>query len=255
VLSPRVAFDTFAGKIDPRSPSTFTGDSSRGWSRARRTYRTLHASFFCVAGCGPAQGKGRQDDQAPDGLRHRPSQSSSPDATTLAASVPFGAACARGATGFLARYGLTGSVADDPEPRVRARSTATGPGGGAAPGGASVAPQPVFPPVEPTPAASATSREPSHPSAPATRTRVVLLPHVPSQPTMPNPKPPYTAMTTGMNEDGFPRRYLTHRIVCQRQPKTGSGPLSVIELALFVMRRAGCVCGAGRIWRGRTSVF
>jgi PucR C-terminal helix-turn-helix domain len=35
----------------------------------------------------------------------------------------------------------------------------------------------------------------------------------------------------------------------------GSAPLSMIELARFVTRRAGRVCGAGRIWRDRTSVF
>jgi hypothetical protein len=44
---------------------------------------------------------------------------------------------------------------------------------------------------------------------------------------------------------------------CRRHLKTGSGsgPLSVIELALLVMRRAGCACGVGRSWRGRTFVF
>jgi hypothetical protein len=89
-----------------------------------------------------------------------------------------------GATGFPARYGLTGSVADDPEPRGSGKAHSDRSWWWRRPWGASVAPQPVFPPVEPTPAASATSRELSHPSAPTTRTRVVLLPHVPSQPTI-----------------------------------------------------------------------
>lgn len=35
----------------------------------------------------------------------------------------------------------------------------------------------------------------------------------------------------------------------------GSGPLSVIELAPLVMRRAGRACGAGRTWLGRTFAF
>jgi hypothetical protein len=84
-------------------------------------------------------------------------------------------------TGSPVGYGLTGSTAGGPEPRVRVRgrTTAAGPGGGAASQGASVAPPPLFPPVEPTPAASAESREHSHLCAPATRKRVVLLPHVP----------------------------------------------------------------------------
>lgn len=88
-------------------------------------------------------------------------------------------------TGSPVAYGLTGSVAGGPEPRVRVRgrNTAAGPGGGAAPWGASVAPPPLFPPVEPAPAASAESREHSRSSAPATRKRVVLLPHAPIEPT------------------------------------------------------------------------
>ena len=87
-------------------------------------------------------------------------------------------------TGSPAGYGLTGSVTGGPEPRgwVQGRTTPAGPGGGATPWGASVAPPPVFPPVEPTPAASAESRDHSHLCAPATRTRVVLLPHAPIQP-------------------------------------------------------------------------
>ncbi|MGH3856526.1 MAG: ATP-binding protein, partial [Pseudonocardiaceae bacterium] len=36
---------------------------------------------------------------------------------------------------------------------------------------------------------------------------------------------------------------------------SGSGPLSVIELARFVTQRAGRACGVGRSWRGHTSVF
>ncbi len=85
-------------------------------------------------------------------------------------------------TGSPVGYGLAGSVAGGPEPRVRGRTRAAG-SGGAAPWRASVAPPPVFPPVEPTPAPSAEPRDHSHPCTPATRTRVVLLPHAPIQPT------------------------------------------------------------------------
>jgi hypothetical protein len=118
-------------------------------------------------------------------------------------------------TGSPVGYGLTGSVAGGPEPRVRVlgRNTAAGPGGGAAPRGASVAPPPLFPPVEPTPAASAGSREHSHLCAPATRKRVVLLPHAPIEPTDSRTHNRRTGMTTGTNGDGFPRQYLTHPTV------------------------------------------
>jgi hypothetical protein len=80
---------------------------------------------------------------------------------------------------------LTESVTGGPETRVRSRgrSTAAGPGGDAAPWGALVAPPPVFPSIEPTPAASAKSSQHRHPCAPATRTRIVLLPHAPIEPT------------------------------------------------------------------------
>jgi hypothetical protein len=88
-------------------------------------------------------------------------------------------------------YGLRGSGGRrDPEPgvRVRGRNSAAGPGVGATCCEASVAPAPLFPPAEsvfplaePAPAASVESREhsqqPDGSSAPATRKRVVLLPH------------------------------------------------------------------------------
>lgn len=92
-------------------------------------------------------------------------------------------------TGSLVRYGLTGSVAGGPKTRVqgRGRTTATGPGGSAAPWGASAVPLPVFPPVEPTPAASVEPRQHSHPCAPATRTREYSC-HTPrSNPLTPEP--------------------------------------------------------------------
>jgi hypothetical protein len=103
-------------------------------------------------------------------------------------------------TGSPVGYGLTGSVAGGPEPRVRGRSTAAGLGGGAVLWGASVAPSPLFPPVEPTPAASAESHEHNHLSAPAIRERIVLLPHAPIEPTDTRTQNRCTPeMTTGIN--------------------------------------------------------
>ena len=171
MLSPRVTFDTFPG------------DSSPGRGRARRTYRAWPALFLLVAGCGLAQRRGCLDDQAAGEPRHRRSQSSSlMPPRWFRVFPPLWWALGGWLTGSPVGYGLTGSVAGGPEPRVRGRTTAAGPGGGAAPWGASVAPPPLFPPVEPTPATSAEPREHSHPRAPATRKRVVLLPHAPIQP-------------------------------------------------------------------------
>jgi hypothetical protein len=58
-------------------------------------------------------------------------------------------------------YGSTGSSGRQPELRagVRGRTTASGPGGGAAVVGALVAPPPLFSPVEPTAAQTTDSRE------------------------------------------------------------------------------------------------
>ena len=70
-----------------------------------------------------------------------------------------------------------GSVAGGPDPRVwvRGRSTAAGPGGGAAPWGVSVCHRLCSHPSSRRPAASVESREHSDPSAQPTRKRVVLL--------------------------------------------------------------------------------
>ncbi len=108
----------------------------------------------------------------------------------------------RGLVGWSARasrsYGPTGSSGRQPEPRVRVRgmSTAAGPGGGAALEGASVAPPPLFSPVEPAPTAPPDSPEhsqrpadagpgaqPANGPLPATRQRVVLLQHARPKPT------------------------------------------------------------------------
>jgi hypothetical protein len=107
----------------------------------------------------------------------------------------------------------TGSSGRQPEPEagVRERSTTAGPGGGAVPGGeTSAAPPPIFPPVQPAPAAFTDSREhrerpadaghcagapalittplqpavTAHGPPPATRVRVVLLPHAQTQPSL-----------------------------------------------------------------------
>ena len=92
VLSPRVAFDTFAGEIDRHDPA------------AARSLAAVHPvgvehdvltgvtcpPFFWIAGGGPAQGRGRHDDQAVGRPRHRPSPSGYPGATTLAGSVRAG---------------------------------------------------------------------------------------------------------------------------------------------------------------------
>jgi hypothetical protein len=123
-------------------------------------------------------------------------------------------------TGSPVGYGLTGSVAGGPEPRVgvRGRSTAAGPGGGAALWGASVAPPPLFPRVEPTLADSAESHEHSHLCAPAIRERVVLLPHAPIEPTDSGTQDRRTSeMATGISGDGFSRQYPIH-------PIAGNGP-------------------------------
>lgn len=141
-------------------------------------------------------------------------------------------------TGSPVGYGLTGSVAGGPEPRVgvRGRSTAAGLGGGAALWGASVAPPPLFPPVESTPAASAESHEHNHLSAPAIRERVVLLPHAPIEPTDTGTQNRRTPeMTTGINGDGFPRQYLIHPIVGNTPQTWGRGPRRLARPILHLL--------------------
>jgi hypothetical protein len=54
--------------------------------------------------------------------------------------------------------------------------------------------------------------ETAHGCPPATRTRVVLLPHAQIEPTNPRPHKRRTGRTTGMNQDGFPQQYPTHPI-------------------------------------------
>jgi hypothetical protein len=88
-------------------------------------------------------------------------------------------------------YGVTGSGGrPGTRDRVRGRNTAAGPCGGAASGAIWEAPPPLCLPVEPT-VESATSasmrsaefRRHGHCLVPATRKRVVLLPHVRITPT------------------------------------------------------------------------
>jgi hypothetical protein len=120
---------------------------------------------------------------------------------------------------------------------------------------ASVAPPPLIPPIEPAPAASVESREHSqrpgdtghyarlpariatpstpegvrpaetaHGCPPATRTRVVLLPHSQIEPTNTRPHQRRTGGTTGMNRDGSPQRYPTHPISDNPPPTGDRGP-------------------------------
>jgi hypothetical protein len=118
--------------------------------------------------------------------------SSPPDATTLAPSVPSGV---MGAWELV--YRLSGGLRLDringrrsrTRGRVRGRRTAADPGGGGIeiPCEVSVPPPPLLLPAEQVPAAKAESHEHSQwtpgSSAPATRKRVVLLPHAPAKPT------------------------------------------------------------------------
>jgi hypothetical protein len=202
-------------------------------------------------------------------------------------------------------YGLTGSSGRQPEPAagVRGRTTAAGPGGGAALVGASVAPPPLFSPVEPTadpitdsaarsaqrvdadhsvgfPALIAVLSGPdreivlsrvvagvsipdivailgvtpgvvslaqhqalgalrpaatAHGPPPATRKRVVLLPHTRTEPTDTRPHNRRPGRSPGMNHDEPPGR---HR--AQGDDATGaittSGQWHDAELAMTVAR-------------------
>ncbi|MGH3773067.1 MAG: hypothetical protein ACRDRW_17020 [Pseudonocardiaceae bacterium] len=97
------------------------------------------------------------------------------------------------------------------------KNTAAGPGGGADLGrGVSVAPPPTCPPAEPAPAAIADCREHSEGavglghwvlSAPATRGRVVLLPHTRTEPPDIRPTHRRAASANGMNHDDSPRQH------------------------------------------------
>jgi hypothetical protein len=97
---------------------------------------------------------------------------------------------------FPVGYGLSGSVAGGPEPWVRVRGGVQRPVPAVAlPLAASVAPPPLLSSIEPPPSASAESREhsqrPNGSSPPATRKRVVLLPH--AQIESPDTRPTATA--------------------------------------------------------------
>lgn len=214
------------GRSTSKIPSgTFPGDSSPGRSRVRRTYRVLPALF--LLGCSVvAEGRGRLDGQAVGGTRrwHRGATPLMPP-RWLGVSPLVWWALGGWPTGSPVGYGLTGSVAGGPKPRVQGRSTAAGPGGGADPWGASAAPPPLFPPVEPTPAASPESHEHNRLSAPAIRERVVLLPHAPIEPTDTRTQNRrILEMTTGINGDGFPRQYSIHPIVSNTPQTWGRGP-------------------------------
>jgi hypothetical protein len=118
--------------------------------------------------------------------RCRPSRRNAPDTATLAPSAP--PALVGWSECSPVGYSLTGS---DGQPGTRGpgsgRNTAVGSGGGAAPCEASVAPPSLFLPVEaPVELAFAAAAEagehnqrPDGGSVPATRQRVVLLPHSP----------------------------------------------------------------------------
>lgn len=90
-------------------------------------------------------------------------------------------------------------------------TTTAGPGGGAAlGGGASVAPPPIFSPVEP--AATTDSGEHSELPVdagywPATRQRVVLLPHARTEPANTRPDNRRVGRGIGMNQDESPRQH------------------------------------------------
>jgi hypothetical protein len=113
----------------------------------------------------------------------------------------------------LVGYGLAGSSGRQPKPEagIRGTSTAPGPGGDALDEGAPVAPL-IVTPVEPVPTGATDSREPHrrrlpHGPSPATRQRVVLLPHARTTPTDDNRR---AGRATGMDHDGSPRPHPTH---------------------------------------------
>lgn len=59
---------------------------------------------------------------------------------------------------------------------------------------------------------------------PATRTRVVLLPHAQIEPTNTRPHQRPIGRATGMNQAGFPQRYPTHPISDNPPPTGDRGP-------------------------------
>jgi len=157
----------------------------------RCTYRVLLVFFPVVLGLV----RWREEDATMSKLRVSRGAgrraSSPPDATTLAPSVPVPSDVV-GVWGLV--YRLSGGLWLDrisgrrsgTQGRVQGRSTAAGPGGDAAHCEASVVPPPLFPPAELAPAASAESHAHSQwtdgSSPPATRKRVVLLPHAQIKP-------------------------------------------------------------------------
>lgn len=124
-------------------------------------------------------------------------------------------------------HGSTGSSGRQPEPgaRVRGRTAAAGPGGGAALVGASVAPPLICPPVEPAAARITDSPDLSDRRVDAghgarlpalsspdreivlLRRRVVLLPHARIEPTDTQLNNRRTGRGTGMNQDDSPRHH------------------------------------------------
>jgi hypothetical protein len=86
-------------------------------------------------------------------------------------------------------YGLAGSGGrPGTQGSGSGRNTAAGPRGGAASDAIWVAPPPLFLPVESATSASAESCKRTHSSTPATRKRVVLLPHAQITPTDTRPE-------------------------------------------------------------------
>lgn len=114
----------------------------------------------------------------------------------------------RGLVDWFARtpvsHGSTASTGRQPESAdwMRVESTAAGPGSGAALEGAPAALPPIVPPVDPPPAATTDFHGHSHRSVdpkppPATRQRVVQLPHAPTHATDTPTQTPHRWPVTG----------------------------------------------------------